>query len=64
VSCIPFIEEQTMLKARKYIQQTLGRIGKSPAKGATETAPKPLDADAQRLVGGGKAAPCTPVKTW
>ena len=53
-----------MQMARQYIQQTLRRIGKSAALGATETAPKPLDADAQRLVGGGKAAPSTPVKTW
>lgn len=29
-----------------------------------KTAPKPLDEAAQRLVGGGKAAPSTPRQGW
>ncbi|HSN33675.1 MAG TPA: hypothetical protein VLU41_13395 [Ideonella sp.] len=58
------IEEQTMQKARKFIQRTLDRIGQRKARPAPASQPRPLDAEAQRLVGGGTATPSTPVKGW
>lgn len=53
-----------MQKARKLIQQTLGRIGRRKARPVPAEPPRPLDAQAQRLVGGGTATPSTPVKGW
>jgi len=54
-----------MLKARKTRSNTLLRTASQEAKADTpKSAPLPLDADKQRLVGGGTASPTLPNKGW
>jgi hypothetical protein len=57
-------EEQIMLKARKPVPQTLPGTRPQDAKAPTRSLPKPLDASAQRLVGGGRASVSTPRQGW
>ena len=53
-----------MLKARKPVPQTLPGTRPQDAKAPTRSLPKPLDASAQRLVGGGRASVSTQRLGW